>query len=150
MSPVFVSWQNWGLFQYPSASSVLVEASPPPTPACREVHRESLAVCLHSLASMPCVSWTLRERSSEKAAEQNSEIHISLSTWILDPLHLGGMCHLLATASQEPRGRILHQSPASSPTSPLKGESALLWLKGKNQINLSDTTANVNSLPCLS
>lgn len=24
------------------------------------------------------------------------------------------------------------------------------WLKGKSQINLSDTTANVNSLPCLS
>ena len=78
MSPVFVSWkskgwQNWGLFQYPSASSVLVGARPPPTPASRGVHRESLAVCLRSLASTQCLSWMLTERSSQKAAEQNSQ-----------------------------------------------------------------------------
>lgn len=30
-------------------------------------------MCLRSLASKPCVSWMLRESSSEKAAEQNSE-----------------------------------------------------------------------------
>ena len=75
---MFVSWKSkgrqiWGLFQYPSASSVLVGARPPPTPASRGVHRESLAVCLRSLASTQCLSWMLTERSSQKAAEQNSQ-----------------------------------------------------------------------------
>lgn len=68
--------------------------------------------------------------------------------WSLCP---GGIWHLLATHSYDPRAQqVLHLSPASLPTPAPQGKGALPPAQGKSQINLSDTTANVNSLPCLS
>lgn len=65
--------------------------------------------------------------------------------------HPAGPCHLLTTHSWDPRARRdLRLSPPSLPTAPREGKGALPPAQGKSQINLSDTTANVNSLPCLS
>lgn len=62
-----------GTFSISQCFFCLGRSNPSPTSASREVHRESLAVCLRSLAHTQCVSWMLTERSSQKAAEQNSQ-----------------------------------------------------------------------------
>lgn len=102
----------------------------------------ALCECLCILSKAQWVSWTCFD-VKEGSRELDLQETVSLVTlpW----------ARVTLLPMSRPRARqILHLSPASPPTPSLKGKGSLPPAQGKNQINLSDMTANVSSLPCFS
>lgn len=139
-----------GTFSISQCFFCLGRSNPSPTSASREVHRESLAVSPQPCPHPVCLLDANRKKLTEGSRAKLSR-HVSPcppGSWILSTLvaWVTSLPLLPRSPGEEFSIRLLLLLPHLH----WKAKMPCPWLKGKSQINLSDTTANVNSLPCLS